>query len=261
MAAAEGRLDHARGILNGREREPWRGALAGVRHISAGLCAPLVAAFGRPRPDRRLARTNSWTIGDLARPIHEHVPWGRRPPSRVLASALGRTDEAEERLLARGELLRGARAPVPPRRRARRAGRAGSRTRRRKTVPRPARHGRTRGAPDAPRAAPRPVRPPAALNSARPATSGVPPVTERNGVEGGHPGTSGRRLGQPRVSRGTPTGTVERHGEVDLERHHLVRAHRQFSAPESLRPRSRRGVRCWHHLQEEPVPVEGSPGR
>jgi hypothetical protein len=29
-------------------------------------------------------------------------------------------------------------------------------------------------------------------------------------------------------------GTVDRHGQVDLERHHLVRAHRHFSASEPL---------------------------
>ena len=46
MAAAEGRPDDARQILNGPGRESSRHAVAVIRHLFAGFCAPLVAAFG-----------------------------------------------------------------------------------------------------------------------------------------------------------------------------------------------------------------------
>ena len=100
VAAAEGRVDHARQILNGREREPWRRALAALRHMGAGFCAPLVAALGDHDQivalhEELIDYSGTWLVNftnTYLGAADHHLG--------VLARALGRTDEAEERLRA-----------------------------------------------------------------------------------------------------------------------------------------------------------------
>jgi hypothetical protein len=100
MAAAEGRLDQARQILNGPERESWRHAVAVVRRLSAGFCAPLVAAFGDDDHivalyDDLAGYGGTWLVNftnTYLGAADHHLD--------VLARALGRPDEAEERLRA-----------------------------------------------------------------------------------------------------------------------------------------------------------------
>ena len=100
LAAAEGRVDDARQILNGPEREPWRRAAAVCRHMSAGSCAPLVAALGDPDQivalyDELVDYSGTWLVQftNTYLGAADHY-------LGVLARALGRADEAEERLRA-----------------------------------------------------------------------------------------------------------------------------------------------------------------
>jgi hypothetical protein len=100
VAAAEGRVDDARHILNGPEREAWRRAFASLRHMSAALCAPLVAALGDNDQivalhDELIDYSGTWLVNftnTYLGAADHHLG--------VLARALGRTDEAEERLRA-----------------------------------------------------------------------------------------------------------------------------------------------------------------
>jgi class 3 adenylate cyclase/tetratricopeptide (TPR) repeat protein len=100
VAAAEGHLEHAHQILNGPEREPWRRAAAVVRHQSAGFCAPLVAAVGDHDHivalyDDLLDYSGTWLVNftnTYMGAADHHLG--------VLARALGRPEEAEERLRA-----------------------------------------------------------------------------------------------------------------------------------------------------------------
>ena len=168
MAVAEGRVDHARQILNGPEREPWRRAVASLRHMSAGFCAPLVAALGDHDQivalhDELIDYSGTWLVkftntylgaadhhlGVLARALGRPTR-----PKNGFAPRSASYDAAPERLFRAAALVELAELA------AERDDEA--------TVPRPARHGRTRGAPDGPRAAPGPVRPPAELTSPRP---------------------------------------------------------------------------------------------
>jgi tetratricopeptide (TPR) repeat protein len=100
VAVGEGRVDDARRILNGPEREPWRRAGAVSRHISAGFCAPLVAALGDHDHivalyDELIAYSGTWIVqftNTYLGAADHHLG--------VLARALRRADEAEERLRA-----------------------------------------------------------------------------------------------------------------------------------------------------------------
>jgi hypothetical protein len=100
VAVAEGRVDHARRFLNGREREPWRRAIATLRHMGAGFCAPLVAALGDSDQivalhEELIDHSGTWLVNftnTYLGAADHHLG--------VLARALGRTDEAEERLRA-----------------------------------------------------------------------------------------------------------------------------------------------------------------
>jgi tetratricopeptide (TPR) repeat protein len=100
VAAAEGRVDHARQILNGAEREPWRRTAVGARHMSAAFCAPLVAALGDHDQivalhDELVDYSGTWLVqftNTYLGAADHHLG--------VLARALGHTEEAEERLRA-----------------------------------------------------------------------------------------------------------------------------------------------------------------
>jgi hypothetical protein len=100
LAAADGRLDQARYLVNGPERESWRHAGAVVRHLFAGFCAPLVAALGDRDQivalyDDLIDHSGTWLLqftNAYFGAADHHLG--------VLARALGRADEAEERLRA-----------------------------------------------------------------------------------------------------------------------------------------------------------------
>jgi class 3 adenylate cyclase len=100
VAAAEGRMDDAYRMLNGPEREPWQRAAALSRHMSAGLCVPLVAALGDRDQivalyDELIDHSGTWLVqftNAYVGAADHHLG--------VLARALGRTDEAEQRLRA-----------------------------------------------------------------------------------------------------------------------------------------------------------------
>jgi tetratricopeptide (TPR) repeat protein len=100
VAVGEGRVDDARQILNGREREPWRRAGSVSRHVSAGVCVPLVAALGDhdhilALHDELIDYSGTWLVqftNTYLGAADHHLG--------VLARALGRTEEAEERLRA-----------------------------------------------------------------------------------------------------------------------------------------------------------------
>jgi hypothetical protein len=98
VAAAEGRVDDARQVLNGPERESWRHAVAVVQHKAAGFCAPLVAAFGDHDHigalyDYLIDHSGTWLVqytNTYVGAADHHLG--------LLARALGRPDEAEDRL-------------------------------------------------------------------------------------------------------------------------------------------------------------------
>jgi len=100
VAVGEGRVDHARQILNGRERELWRRTAAFGRLMTAGFCAPLVAALGDHDQivalyDELIDFSGTWLVNftnTYFGAVDHHLG--------VLARALGRADEAEERLRA-----------------------------------------------------------------------------------------------------------------------------------------------------------------
>jgi hypothetical protein len=100
LAVADGRLDHARQILNGPERERWRQAAAITRSAFAGFMAPLVAALGDHDQivafyDDLLDYTGTWLV------VFTNQYFGAADHHLgVLARALGLPDEAEERLRA-----------------------------------------------------------------------------------------------------------------------------------------------------------------
>ena len=98
VAVAEGHVDHARRILNEREREPWRRAIAALRHMSAGFCSSLVATLGDSDQiialhEELIDHSGTWLVNfsnTYLGAADHHLG--------VLAKALGRTDEAEQRL-------------------------------------------------------------------------------------------------------------------------------------------------------------------
>jgi hypothetical protein len=100
LAAAAGRLDQAREILNGPEREPWRRCAATTQHLWAGFCASLVAALGDHDQiaalyDDLIDNSGTWLLvgtNNYFGAADHHLG--------VLARALGRPDEADERLRA-----------------------------------------------------------------------------------------------------------------------------------------------------------------
>jgi class 3 adenylate cyclase/tetratricopeptide (TPR) repeat protein len=100
LAVADGQLGRARHILNGPERESWRHAGAVAQLASAGFCAPLVAALGDHDQivalyDDLIDSSGTWLL------VHTNQYYGAADHHLgVLARALGRRDEAEERLRA-----------------------------------------------------------------------------------------------------------------------------------------------------------------
>jgi class 3 adenylate cyclase/tetratricopeptide (TPR) repeat protein len=100
VAAAEGRVDDARQVLNGPERESWWHAVATVQHKAAGFSAPFVAAFGDHDHivalyDYLIDHSGTWVVQ-----YTNHYVGAADHHLGVLARALGRVDEAEDRLRA-----------------------------------------------------------------------------------------------------------------------------------------------------------------
>ena len=98
VAAAQGRVDDARQVLNGPERESWRHAVAVIQHKAAGFCAPFVAAFGDHDHivalyDYLTDHSGTWLVQ-----YTNHYVGAADHHLGVLARALGRPDEAEDRL-------------------------------------------------------------------------------------------------------------------------------------------------------------------
>ena len=126
VAVAAGQVDQAREVLNGRERD-WRSAVAPLRHMAAGFCAPLVAALGDHDQISPCTTNSSTTAGPGSSTSPTRTSG---PPTTISGCSRGPWDgptRPKNGSAPRWRATTRRRAPLP-RRRARRAGRAGRRT-------------------------------------------------------------------------------------------------------------------------------------